>query len=78
VPFLDSSAANAMGRVAARARRHRIQLFITGASPTVRRALLTRGVRPPQARFRETIARAVADIKGRDKPADHPAEAAAE
>ena len=78
VPFLDSSAANAMGRVAARARRHRIQLFITGASPTVRRALLTHGVRPPQARFRETIARAVADIKGRDKPADHPAEVAAE
>jgi len=65
VPFLDSTAANAMGRVAARAKRHGVRLFITGASPTVRRALLTHGVIPPRARDRETIARAVADIKGR-------------
>jgi SulP family sulfate permease len=65
VPFLDSTAANAMGRVAARAKRHGVRLFITGASPTVRRALLTHGVGPPRARYRETIARAVADIKGR-------------
>jgi SulP family sulfate permease len=64
VPFLDSTAANAMGRVAAKAKRQGIQLFITGASPTVRRVLLTYGVSPPRAKFRETIARAVADIKG--------------
>jgi sulfate permease, SulP family len=64
VPFLDSTGANAMGRVAAKARRQGIKLFITGASPAVRRALLTHGVSPPRARFRETIARAVADIKG--------------
>jgi SulP family sulfate permease len=69
VPFLDSTAANAMSRVAARAKRQGIRLFITGASPTVRRALLTHGVRPPNAKFRESIARAVADIKGeRGKP----------
>jgi SulP family sulfate permease len=30
----------------------------------VRRALLTHGVRPPRAKFRATIARAVSDIKG--------------
>jgi SulP family sulfate permease len=64
VPFLDSTAANAMGRVATKARRQGIRLFITGASPAVRRALLTYGVSPPRARFRETVARAVADIKG--------------
>jgi SulP family sulfate permease len=64
VPFLDSTAANAMSRVAAKAVRQGIQLFITGASPTVRRALLTHGVRPPRARYRETIAQAIADIKG--------------
>jgi sulfate permease, SulP family len=71
VPFLDSTAANAMSRVAAKARRQGIRLFITGASPTVRRALLTHGVRPPQVRYRETIARAVADIKAHraDSPA---------
>jgi len=64
VPFLDSTAANAMSRVAAKAQRQGIRLFITGASPAVRRALLTHGVRPPRAKFRATIARAVADIKG--------------
>jgi len=63
VPFLDSTAAHAMSGVAAKAARRGIRLFITGASPTVRRALLTHGVRPPRARYRETIARAVADIK---------------
>jgi SulP family sulfate permease len=70
VPLLDSTAANAMSRVAAKAKRQGIRLFITGASPTVRRALLTHGVRPPRARYRETIARAIADIKEqREKPA---------
>jgi SulP family sulfate permease len=69
VPFLDSTAANAMGRVATKARRQGIRLFITGASPAVRRALLTHGVSPPRARFRETVARAVADIKGHDAKA---------
>src|ERR1700722_19297348 len=64
VPFLDSTAANAMSRVAAKARRQGIRLYITGASPTVRRALLTHGVIRPRAKYRETIARAVADIKG--------------
>jgi MFS superfamily sulfate permease-like transporter len=34
VPLLDSTAANAMGRVAAKASRQGIRLFITGASPT--------------------------------------------
>jgi len=64
VPFLDSTAANAMSRVAAKAARHGIRLYITGASPTVRRALLRHGVLRPRATYRETIARAVADIKG--------------
>jgi sulfate permease, SulP family len=63
VPLLDSTAAHAMSGVAAKARRQGIRLYITGASPTVRRALLTHGVRPPRVRYRETIARAVADIK---------------
>jgi SulP family sulfate permease len=64
VPFLDSTAANAMSRVATKAQRQGIRLFITGASPSLRRALLTHGVRPPRVRYRETIARAIADIKG--------------
>src|ERR1700686_577770 len=69
VPFLDSTAANAMSRVATKAKRQGIRLFITGASPTVRRVLLTHGVTPPRAKYRQTIARAIADIKGhREKP----------
>ena len=69
VPFLDSSAANAMSRVATRAKRQGIRLYITGASPAVRRVLLTHGVSPPRGKFRETIARAVADIKGQRETA---------
>ncbi|MGA7073396.1 SulP family inorganic anion transporter, partial [Bradyrhizobium sp.] len=63
VPFLDSTAANAMSRVATKAARRCIRLYITGASPAVRRALLTHGVIRPYATYRETIARAVTDIK---------------
>ncbi|MDA9501645.1 SulP family inorganic anion transporter [Bradyrhizobium sp. CCBAU 11357] len=65
VPFLDSTAANVLGRVAAKAHRQGIRLFITGASPAVRRALLTHGVTPPRARYRTSLERAIADIKGR-------------
>jgi SulP family sulfate permease len=54
VPFLDSTAANAMGRVATRAQQQGVRLFITGASPAVRRELITHGVSPPRAKFRET------------------------
>ena len=63
VPFLDSSAANTINRVAAKAQRQGIRLFITGASPSVRRMLLTYGVRPPRATYRDSITRAVADIR---------------
>jgi SulP family sulfate permease len=77
VPFLDSTAANAMSQVAAKAKRQSIRLYITGASPTVRRALLTHGVRPPRVKFRETIARAIADIKGQQEPAAVALESAA-
>jgi SulP family sulfate permease len=63
VPFLDSTAANAMNRVAIRARHRGIALFITGAASPVKRALLTHGARTTGAKFRETIVRAVAEIK---------------
>src|SRR4051794_5101553 len=68
VPFLDSTAANAMNRVAIRARHRGIRLFITGASSPVRRALLTHAARTTGAKFRETIARAVAEIKREHAP----------
>ena len=78
VPFLDSTAANAISRVATKAKRHRMRLYVTGASPTVRRVLLTHGVSPPRARYRETIRRALADIKGhRDELSTEPSDLAA-
>ncbi len=65
VPFLDSTAANAIAQIALKARRHGVRVFITGASPTVRRTLLSYGARPPQAKYRRDIATAVAEIKAR-------------
>jgi len=69
VPLLDSTAANAMHRMALKAKRQGVRLFITGASPAVRRTLLTYGVRPPLAKYRESISRAVADVKSAMAPA---------
>jgi hypothetical protein len=53
-----------MNRAAIKAKRQGIGLFITGASPMVRRTLRTHGVRPPRARYRETIARASRTSRG--------------
>ncbi len=63
VPLLDSTAANAMHRMALKAKRKGVRLFITGASRGVRRKLLTYGVRPPLVKYRASISRALADIK---------------
>jgi SulP family sulfate permease len=63
VPFLDSTAANAIAQIAIKAKRHGIRVFITGASSSVRRTLLSYGARPPHARYRSDIAAAVSEIK---------------
>jgi SulP family sulfate permease len=70
VPFLDSTAANAIAQIALKARRHGVRVFITGASPAVRRTLLSYGARPPQAKYRTDIASAVSEIKRLTDPAD--------
>ncbi|CAN5339772.1 SulP family inorganic anion transporter [soil metagenome] len=70
VPFLDSTAANAIAQIALKARRHGVRVFITGASPGVRRTLLSYGARPPQAKYRSDIASAVAEIKRLTAQAD--------
>jgi len=67
VPLLDSTAANAIAQIAVKARRHGVRVFITGASPSVRRTLLSYGARPPQAKYRSDIASAVAEIKRLDQ-----------
>ncbi|MCO5130629.1 MAG: SulP family inorganic anion transporter [Xanthobacteraceae bacterium] len=68
VPLMDSTAANAIHRLAVKAKRQGVRLYITGASRAVRRVLLTHGVRPPLAKYRETIPRALEDVRQLRKP----------
>jgi len=63
VPFLDSTAANAISRTAEKARRRGVRVIITGTSEGVRLALQTHGVVPPRASYSADIASAVAEIK---------------
>lgn len=60
VPFLDSTAANVIEGAAKKARRAGIRFFVAGASPQVRRMLVTHGVRPPLARYKASAAGALA------------------
>jgi SulP family sulfate permease len=62
VPLLDSTAANIIEQSARKAERRGIRFFITGASPAVRRMLLTHGVRPPHVHYAATIADARAEL----------------
>jgi sulfate permease, SulP family len=63
VPFLDSTAANAIGRIAEKAKRRGVRVFITGTSHGVREALLMHGAHPPRVDYRADIAHAVAEVK---------------
>jgi SulP family sulfate permease len=55
VPFLDSTAANMLEGVVRKAERMGIRVFVTGASPAIRRMLFTHGVKPPHVRYKATI-----------------------
>lgn len=59
VPFVDSTAANMIAAIARRASRHGVRVFITGATRSVRRALLAAGAGRPQVRYRRIIDDAV-------------------
>ncbi len=70
VPVLDSTAAITIEGFARKARRQGAFVYVAGADPTIRRVLLTHGVRPPLVRFRANLADAVAvarrQIAGKD------------
>ena len=51
VPFVDSTAANVIAGIGRKAERHGVRLFVTGATSSVRRALLLAGARRPQVRY---------------------------
>lgn len=65
VPFLDSTAANAIKGIAEKAQRRGVRIILTGTSQPVRRALLTHGARPPLVRYRSDVAAAIAEIRER-------------
>jgi SulP family sulfate permease len=69
VPMLDSTAAATIEGFARKARRQGAAIFVTGAKPPIRRTLLTHGVRPPQVRFRATVADALEAVhRAADEP----------
>ncbi|ACL56548.1 SulP family inorganic anion transporter [Methylobacterium nodulans] len=65
VPLLDSTAAATIEGFARKAGRQGATVTVAGARPPIRRVLLTHGVRPPQVRFRSSVAEAVREAGGR-------------
>lgn len=59
VPFIDSTAANVIAGIGRKAGRHGIRVFVTGATPVVRQALLKAGARRPHVRYLPRIEDAV-------------------
>ena len=68
VPLLDSTAAATIAGFVRKARRRGAAVYVAGAKPPVRRLLLTHGLRPPELRFRSTLAEALAAAHGRPGP----------
>lgn len=70
VSVIDSTAAATIEGFVRKATRHDAIVYVAGAEPTVRRILLTHGVRPPQVRFAtsldDAVAAARAKIQGRE------------
>jgi SulP family sulfate permease len=69
VPVIDSTAAATIEGFVRKAHHRGAALYITGATPPIRRVLLTHGVRPPMVRFRTRLADAVAAAR-KDEPAE--------
>lgn len=59
VPFIDSTAANVIAGIGRKAARHGIRVFVTGATPAMRHALLRAGARRPHVRYLPQIEDAV-------------------
>jgi len=62
-PVIDSTAANVVAGAAEKASRAGVRVFIVGATPSVRRMLLTHEVRPPLVRYKASVANALAQIR---------------
>jgi sulfate permease, SulP family len=64
VPIVDSTAAATIDGFVRKARRHGATVYLTGARPPIRRVLMTHGVRPPQVRYKVTLADALKAARG--------------
>jgi SulP family sulfate permease len=60
VPFVDSTAANAIAGAAHKAQRQGVAVIVSGASPAIRRALNTHGVASPAVTFEASVELAIA------------------
>jgi SulP family sulfate permease len=67
VPFLDSTAANVLEGAVRKARRAGVRVFVTGASPQMRRLLVAHGVKPPLVRYKATIERALEQARSENR-----------
>lgn len=67
VPMLDSTAATTIAGFVRKAQSKGAMVLIAGARPPVRRTLRLHDVRPPKARFRATLAEAVAAARAAAK-----------
>jgi SulP family sulfate permease len=65
VTLIDSSAANMIEGLAAKARRRGVAVYLTAAAPAMRRELLTHGARPPLVRYAPSIEAALAAARRR-------------
>ncbi|MFZ5782259.1 MAG: SulP family inorganic anion transporter [Pseudomonadota bacterium] len=63
VPFVDSTAAKVIAAIAGKAGRHKVRVYVTGATPAVRHALLAAGARRPEVRYRRRIEDAVNEAR---------------
>lgn len=68
--FVDSSGANAIAGFLDKAARRGVSVVIAGAEPSVRRALLAGGVRPPKAQYDQSLETALAAARGLDLRAE--------
>jgi SulP family sulfate permease len=66
VPFLDSTAANVIEGAARKAKRAGMRFVVAGATPQVRRMLITHGVRRPLATFAASAGEARARLAAGD------------
>jgi SulP family sulfate permease len=65
VPFVDSTAANTIEGLVRKTERHGVEVYLSGTSPSVRRALFVHGLKPPQVHYENSIEAAMSKARGR-------------